>query len=133
MRILRVRPDPGMPHLRNKTHLVALEAQSRNVALPALQTPRNRLESSIPNTDIAPGAAQCRRVAERHPGRPSPTAFYQVAAAFEIPEMLLGGRLRSGAIPPGNPRQAARNGRFAFHLKPGFRAQLHADEIRRPG
>ena len=40
MRILRVRPDQHA-HLRPKTHLVALEAQSRNVAL-RRSNPRNR-------------------------------------------------------------------------------------------
>src|SRR5260370_1087230 len=49
MRILRVRPDQHA-HLRSKTHLVALEAQSRNVAL-RRSNPRNRW-ILYTNTDI---------------------------------------------------------------------------------
>jgi hypothetical protein len=83
MRILRVRPDQHA-HLRPKTHLVALEAQSRNVALrrsnprnswilytntDMLLVPRNEQESL---SDILGGLAD---------------GFYQVPR-FEIPEML---------------------------------------------
>jgi hypothetical protein len=83
MRILRVRPDQHA-HLRSKTHLVALEAQSRNVALrrsnpcnrwilytntDMLLVPRDENESlSKILSDLADG-------------------FYQVPR-FEIPEML---------------------------------------------
>jgi len=40
LRILRIRPEQHA-HLKSKTHLVALEAQSRNVAL-RRSNPRNR-------------------------------------------------------------------------------------------
>ncbi|WP_395711964.1 hypothetical protein [Reyranella sp.] len=83
MRILRVRPEHHA-HLKSKTHLVALEAQSRNVALrrsnpnnrwilytntDMLLVPRNEAESL--STILAAAA----------------DGFYQLPR-FEIPEML---------------------------------------------
>src|ERR1700744_997361 len=83
MSIFRVRPEQHA-HLKNKTHLVALEAQSRNVALrrsnpknrwilytntDMLLVPRNEQESL---SDILGGLTD---------------GFYQVPR-FEIPEML---------------------------------------------
>src|SRR5262249_17540212 len=83
MRILRVRPDQHA-HLRSRTHLVALEAQSRSGARPGtnpctrwtlytnpdmLLAPRDERESL---SDILGGLSD---------------GFYQVPR-FEIPEML---------------------------------------------
>lgn len=83
MRILRVRPDQHA-HLRSKTHLVALEAQSRNVAL-RRSNPRNRW-ILYTNTDML--------LVPRNPAESLseilgsvPDGFYQVPR-FEIPEML---------------------------------------------
>jgi hypothetical protein len=83
MRILRVRPDQ---HVRAglRTHLVALEAQSRNVAL-RRSNPRNRW-ILYTNTDML--------LVPRRSGESLsdilgsvPDGFYQVPR-FEIPEML---------------------------------------------
>ena len=125
MRILRVRPDQHA-HLRRKTHLVALEAQSRNVAL-RRSNPRNRW-ILYTNTDmlLVPRNAE-ESLSDILGGLAD--GFYQVPR-FEIPGDAVGGRLRS-ARSRRQPRQAARLGR-ALPSEPG-RAQLHADEIRRPG
>jgi hypothetical protein len=83
MRILRVRPEQHA-HLRSKTHLVALEAQSRNVAL-RRSNPNNRW-ILYTNTDML--------LVPRNEGESLSTilgdltdGFYQVPR-FEIPEML---------------------------------------------
>jgi hypothetical protein len=83
MRILRVRPDQHA-HLRSKTHLVALEAQSRNVAL-RRSNPRNRW-ILYTNTDmlLVPRNAQ-ESLSDILGGLAD--GFYQVPR-FEIPEML---------------------------------------------
>ena len=125
MRVLRVRPDQHV-HLRSKTHLVALEAQSRNVALrrsnprnrwilytntDMLLVPRNESESL---SDILGGLA--RRLL---PG-----------AAIRDSRDAVGGGVRP-ARSGGQPRQAARLG-GPLPSQPG-RPQLHADEVRRAG
>jgi hypothetical protein len=83
MRILRIRPEHHV-HLKSKTHLVALEAQSRNVAL-RRSNPRNRW-ILYTNTDML--------LVPRDPSQSLsailgglPDGFYQVPR-FEIPEML---------------------------------------------
>lgn len=83
MRIFRVRPDQHAA-LRRKTHLVALEAQSRNVAL-RRSNPRNRW-ILYTNTDVllvprAPGESVSDILAAL------PDGFYETPR-FEIPEML---------------------------------------------
>jgi hypothetical protein len=83
MRIFRVRPDQHA-HLRSKTHLVALEAQSRNVAL-RRSNPRNRW-ILYTNTDmlLVPRNEQ-ESLSDILGGLTD--GFYQVPR-FEIPEML---------------------------------------------
>jgi hypothetical protein len=83
MRILRVRPEQHA-HLKSKTHLVALESQSRNVAL-RRSNPKNRW-ILYTNTDML--------LLSRNKGeslseilRALPDGFYQIPR-FEIPEML---------------------------------------------
>ena len=83
MRILRVRPEQHV-HLKSKTHLVALESQSRNVAL-RRSNPKNRW-ILYTNTDML--------LLSRNEGESLsdilgalPDGFYQVPR-FEIPEML---------------------------------------------
>ena len=78
MRILRVRPDQHA-QLRLKTHLVALEAQSRNVAL-RRSNPRNRW-ILYTNTDMLLVPRQRERIAERHPGRSGATASTRCRAS----------------------------------------------------
>jgi hypothetical protein len=83
MRILRVRPEQHV-RLGLKTHLVALEAQSRNIAL-RRSNPRNRW-ILYTNTDML--------LVPRDPRqslsdilREVPDGFYQIPR-FELPEML---------------------------------------------
>jgi hypothetical protein len=83
MRILRVRPEQHA-ELRGETHLMALEAQSRNVAL-RRSNPRNRWVLYT-NTDVL--------LVPRSPQeslsdilRNLPDGFYETPR-FEIPEML---------------------------------------------
>ena len=83
MRILRVRPEQHA-HLKSKTHLVALESQSRNVAL-RRSNPKNRW-ILYTNTDML--------LLPRTEGESLsdilgalPDGFYQIPR-FEIPEML---------------------------------------------
>lgn len=83
MRILRVRPEQHVG-LGLKTHLVALESQSRNIAL-RRSNPRNRWVLYT-NTDML--------LVSRTPGESLsdilgalPDGFYQIPR-FEIPEML---------------------------------------------
>jgi hypothetical protein len=83
LRIFRVRPEQHI-HLRSKTHLVALEAQSRNVAL-RRSNPRNRW-ILYTNTDML--------LVPRDEGESLssilgsvPDGFYQIPR-FELPEML---------------------------------------------
>ncbi len=83
LRIFRVRPEQHF-HLKSKTHLVALEAQSRNVAL-RRSNPRNRW-ILYTNTDML--------LAPRNEGESLsdilggvPDGFYQIPR-FEIPEMM---------------------------------------------
>jgi len=83
MRILRVRPEQHA-HLKSRTHLVALEAQSRNVAL-RRSNPSNRW-ILYTNTDML--------LVPRNEGETLSTilgttadGFYQLPR-FEIPEML---------------------------------------------
>jgi hypothetical protein len=83
MRILRVRPEQHV-HLKSKTHLVALESQSRNVAL-RRSNPKNRW-ILYTNTDML--------LVPRTEGESLsdilgalPDGFYQIPR-FEIPEML---------------------------------------------
>ena len=83
MRIFRVRPDQHA-HLRSKTHLVALEAQSRNVAL-RRSNPRNRW-ILYTNTDMLLVPRNEQESLSDILGRLA-DGFYQVPR-FEIPEML---------------------------------------------
>ena len=83
LRILRVRPEQHA-HLKSKTHLVALEAQSRNIAL-RRSNPRNRWVLYT-NTDML--------LVSRTEGESLsdilgaiPDGFYQIPR-FELPEML---------------------------------------------
>ena len=125
MRVLRVRPDQHVRH-RLKTHLVALEAQSRNVAL-RRSNPRNRW-ILYTNTDMLLVPRNEKRIAERHPGR-DPRRLLP-GAALRDPRDAVGGGVR----PPrsgGQPRQAARLV-GPLPSQPG-RPQLHADEVRRAG
>ena len=83
MRILRVRPDQHAD-LRSKTHLVALEAQSRNVAL-RRSNPRNRW-ILYTNTDmLLVPRDENESLSDILGGLVD--GFYQVPR-FEIPEML---------------------------------------------
>ena len=83
MRILRVRPEQHA-QMGLKTHLVALESQSRNIAL-RRSNPRNRW-ILYTNTDML--------LASRDPSQSLsqilgdlPDGFYQIPR-FELPEML---------------------------------------------
>ena len=83
IRIFRVRPEHHL-HLKARTHLVALEAQSRNVAL-RRSNPRNRWVLYT-NTDML--------LVPRNEGqsmsdilRQLPDGFY-LTPRFELPEML---------------------------------------------
>lgn len=83
MRIFRVRPEQHV-HLKSKTHLVALESQSRNIAL-RRSNPRNRWVLYT-NTDML--------LVPRDEGESLstilgaiPDGFYQIPR-FELPEML---------------------------------------------
>lgn len=83
LRVLRVRPEQHV-HLKSKTHLVALEAQSRNIAL-RRSNPRNRW-ILYTNTDML--------LVSRKEGESLsdilgsvPDGFYQIPR-FELPEML---------------------------------------------
>ena len=83
MRVLRVRPEQHF-HLKSKTHLVALESQSRNIAL-RRSNPRNRWVLYT-NTDML--------LVSRKQGESLsdilgalPDGFYQIPR-FELPEML---------------------------------------------
>ncbi len=83
LRVLRVRPEQHV-HLKSRTHLVALESQSRNVAL-RRSNPRNRW-ILYTNTDML--------LVSRTEGESLstilgsvPDGFYQIPR-FEIPEML---------------------------------------------
>ncbi|MDP1837947.1 MAG: hypothetical protein Q8N31_10250 [Reyranella sp.] len=83
LRIFRVRPEQHV-HLKSKTHLVALESQSRNIAL-RRSNPRNRW-ILYTNTDML--------LVPRREGESLsmifgdlPDGFYQIPR-FELPEML---------------------------------------------
>ena len=83
MRVFRVRPEQHV-HLKSKTHLVALESQSRNIAL-RRSNPRNRWVLYT-NTDML--------LVPREEGESLstilasvPDGFYQIPR-FELPEML---------------------------------------------
>ncbi|MBX9945511.1 MAG: hypothetical protein K2Y40_15615 [Reyranella sp.] len=83
LRVFRVRPEQHV-HLRSKTHLVALEAQSRNIAL-RRSNPNNRW-ILYTNTDML--------LVPRTEGESLseilgavPDGFYQIPR-FELPEML---------------------------------------------
>jgi hypothetical protein len=83
MRVLRVRPEQHA-HLKSKTHLVALECQSRNVAL-RRSNPNNRW-ILYTNTDMllvprVEGESLSDILGE------VPDGFYQIPR-FELPEML---------------------------------------------
>ena len=83
MRVLRVRPEHHV-HLKSKTHLVALECQSRNVAL-RRSNPRNRW-ILYTNTDmlLVPRREE-ESLSDILGGVPD--GFYQIPR-FELPEML---------------------------------------------
>jgi hypothetical protein len=83
MRILRVRPEQHA-RLGLKTHLVALEAQSRNIAL-RRSNPRNRW-ILYTNTDMLLVPRDERQSLSDILGG-VPDGFYQIPR-FEIPEML---------------------------------------------
>lgn len=83
LRVFRVRPEQHA-HLKSKTHLVALEAQSRNIAL-RRSNPKNRW-ILYTNTDML---LVPRREDESLSAifRGLPDGFYQIPR-FELPEML---------------------------------------------
>lgn len=83
MRILRVRPEQHVK-LKSKTHLVALESQSRNVAL-RRSNPRNRWVLYT-NTDMLLVPRDENKSLSAILGG-VPDGFYQVPR-FELPEML---------------------------------------------
>jgi hypothetical protein len=83
MRILRVRPDHHM-RLKDRTHLVALECQSRNVAL-RRSNPRNRW-ILYTNTDMLLLPRDANESLSAILGA-LPDGFYQIPR-FELPEML---------------------------------------------
>ncbi|MBS0221992.1 MAG: hypothetical protein JSR91_14745 [Proteobacteria bacterium] len=83
MRILRVRPEQHV-HLKARTHLVALEAQSRNVAL-RRSNPRNRW-ILYTNTDMLL-VPRNEKESLSDILAAIPDGFYQVPR-FELPEML---------------------------------------------
>jgi hypothetical protein len=83
LRIFRVRPEQHV-HLRSKTHLVALESQSRNVAL-RRSNPRNRWVLYT-NTDmLLVPRDETESLSDILGGLPD--GFYQIPR-FELPEML---------------------------------------------
>ncbi len=83
LRIFRVRPEQHV-HLKSKTHLVALEAQSRNVAL-RRSNPNNRWVLYT-NTDMLLVPRREDESLSRIFGD-LPDGFYQIPR-FELPEML---------------------------------------------
>ncbi len=83
MRIFRVRPEQHA-HLKNKTHLVALESQSRNIAL-RRSNPKNRW-ILYTNTDMLLTSRNPKESLSDILGA-LPDGFYQIPR-FEIPEML---------------------------------------------
>lgn len=83
IRIFRVRPEQHA-HLRAKTHLVALECQSRNIAL-RRSNPRNRW-ILYTNTDMLL-VPRNRTESVSEILAEVPDGFYQVPR-FELPEML---------------------------------------------
>lgn len=83
IRILRVRPEQHV-HLKSRTHLVALESQSRNVAL-RRSNPRNRWVLYT-NTDMLLLPRDPKESLSDILGA-LPDGFYQIPR-FEIPEML---------------------------------------------
>ncbi len=83
LRIFRVRPEQHF-HLKSKTHLVALEAQSRNIAL-RRSNPRNRWVLYT-NTDMLLVPRQKEESLSTILGN-VPDGFYQIPR-FELPEML---------------------------------------------
>ena len=83
MRVLRVRPEQHV-HLKSRTHLVALESQSRNLAL-RRSNPRNRW-ILYTNTDmLLVSRTEGESLSDILGGVPD--GFYQIPR-FEIPEML---------------------------------------------
>jgi hypothetical protein len=83
LRVFRVRPEQHV-HLKSKTHLVALEAQSRNVAL-RRSNPRNRWVLYT-NTDMLLVPRREEESLSNIFGDLS-DGFYQIPR-FELPEML---------------------------------------------
>lgn len=83
MRIFRVRPEQHV-HLKSRTHLVALESQSRNIAL-RRSNPRNRWVLYT-NTDMLLVPRQKEESLSTILGS-VPDGFYQIPR-FELPEML---------------------------------------------
>jgi hypothetical protein len=83
LRVFRVRPEQHV-HLKARTHLVALEAQSRNVAL-RRSNPRNRW-ILYTNTDMLLVPRNEKESLSDILGA-IPDGFYQVPR-FELPEML---------------------------------------------
>ncbi len=83
LRIFRVRPEQHY-HLKSKTHLVALEAQSRNIAL-RRSNPNNRWVLYT-NTDMLLVPRREEESLSKILGD-VPDGFYQIPR-FELPEML---------------------------------------------
>ena len=83
LRIFRVRPEQHY-HLKSKTHLVALEAQSRNIAL-RRSNPNNRWVLYT-NTDMLLVPRREDESLSTILGA-APDGFYQIPR-FELPEML---------------------------------------------
>jgi len=83
LRVLRVRPEQHV-HLKSKTHLVALECQSRNIAL-RRSNPNNRW-ILYTNTDmLLVPRTEGESLSDILEGIPD--GFYQIPR-FELPEML---------------------------------------------
>lgn len=109
MRILRVRPEHHAP-LKSKTHLVALECQSRNIAL-RRSNPNNRW-ILYTNTDML--------LVPRTEGESLsdilgavPDGFYQIPR-FELPEMLW--EAAFDRRDPANNLKLLRDWSMRFHL-----------------
>ena len=109
MRIFRVRPQQHS-HLKARTHLVALEAQSRNVAL-RRSNPRNRW-ILYTNTDMLLVPRNEDESLERHPGRAARWLLRDTA--LRVAGDAVGGRLR----PPRSRRQSGKVARLGGALPP---------------
>ncbi len=109
MRILRVRPEQHA-HLKSKTHLVALECQSRNIAL-RRSNPNNRWVLYT-NTDMLLVPRTEDESLSEILGA-VPDGFYQIPR-FELPEMLW--EAAFDRRDPANNLKLLRDWSMRFHL-----------------